>query len=108
MSFDPSPRPPASRTHSGQPHGGTRPPLSAGNVWEEVIRLAAGPVSGDLALDFRRVKYIGGDGLGALLDLHRRVRAAGGRLTLLSVRPLVAADLALTGLDSLFDVRRAR
>ena len=45
--------------------------------------------------------------LGALILLNRKVREAGGRLTLVDVRPLVAAVFEVTRLDTILDVRRA-
>ena len=58
-------------------------------------------------LDFRAVVGVGSGDLGALVGLHHRARAVGGRVGLVNVRPLVSDVLALTRLDTLFDVHRA-
>lgn len=62
---------------------------------------AAGSDGGHLLLDFVNVKRLGGVELGTLVTLHKRVRAAGGRLTLFNVTPLLHEIFRVTRLDTL-------
>jgi anti-anti-sigma factor len=57
-----------------------------------------------LVLDLGRVQSAGGASLGVLVGLHKRLRAAGGRLTLAGLSPLVGEALAVTRLDTLLDI----
>jgi anti-sigma B factor antagonist len=70
-----------------------------------VVRAALAPLAdepGDVSLDLGGVEFISSDGLIELVHLHRRVRARGGRLTVVHSRPPVREVLAVTGLDRLF------
>ena len=58
-----------------------------------------------VALDLRSLRYIGNQELGAIVTLNRKVREAGGRLSLINVQPAVADVFAVTGLDTLIQVR---
>jgi anti-anti-sigma factor len=58
-----------------------------------------------LRLDLGTVRYISSEPLGKLVSLYRQVRAAGGRLVLENVTPLVYEVLTATQLTRLFDVR---
>jgi anti-anti-sigma regulatory factor len=62
----------------------------------------AGP---GVALDLAGVPAVGGRDLGAVVALHRAVRAAGGRVSVLNASRLVAEAFAVTRLDTLVDVR---
>ena len=66
-----------------------------------------GLAGGEARLDLGAVEYVESWELGALILLNRKVREAGGRLTLVDVRPLVAAVFEVTRLDTILDVRRA-
>jgi anti-anti-sigma factor len=59
-----------------------------------------------LWLDLARVRFLTSTVLGQLVGLHRRVRAAGGELTLLNVAGDVYEVFVVTRLHQLLDVRR--
>src|SRR5205814_9770461 len=73
----------------------------------QLALLADGAGCATLELDLGGVRYMTSSALGCLAGVHRRLRAAGGRLVVRNAEPLVAEALALTRLDSLFEVRRA-
>jgi anti-sigma B factor antagonist len=60
-----------------------------------------------LVLDFREVRRIHSGELGTLIDLHKRVRASGGRLTLTNVRPEVYEVFEVTRLTAFISVHMA-
>jgi anti-sigma B factor antagonist len=60
-----------------------------------------------LLLDFRNVEYVSSQALGTLVSLHKKGLAAGRRLALRNLSPLVAEVFAVTRLDSFLDVRPA-
>jgi anti-anti-sigma factor len=86
-------------------------PRERGEVREAARRLARQldppAASAGVRLDLGSIESVGSEELGALVMLNRKVRQAGGRLSLVDVRPRVAELLALTRLDTIFDVRRA-
>jgi anti-sigma B factor antagonist len=57
-----------------------------------------------LRLDFAGVRYLTGTGLGQLVQLHTALRAAGGRLILVNVPPLVYEIFEITGLIQLLEI----
>jgi anti-anti-sigma factor len=57
-----------------------------------------------LLVDFAAVQYVSSALVGALLKVHRRAGAAGGRLALCGLGLAPAETLALTRLDRLFAV----
>jgi anti-anti-sigma factor len=59
-----------------------------------------------LCLDFSAVEYISSLGLAKVVALHKRLRAAGGHLTLRNLDPLVYEVFEITHLTKLLDVRR--
>ena len=79
----------------------------AGWVATQLAEQPGGLNGCEVRLDFGAVEFVESRELGALVVLNRRARDAGGRLTLVDVRPLVAAVLEVTRLDSILDVRRA-
>ncbi|HEX4612833.1 MAG TPA: STAS domain-containing protein [Urbifossiella sp.] len=64
------------------------------------IRAAAGP---GLALDLSAVEFLSSTALSRFVTLDRQLKAAGGRLSLLNVRPDVRRVFAVTRLDALLD-----
>ena len=72
---------------------------------EQLLRLADAAGAGEVRLDFAAVEYVSSTGLGQLLVLHKRLRAAGGRLSLCNVRPAVYEVFAVTRLTGVFNVR---
>jgi anti-sigma B factor antagonist len=61
----------------------------------------------EVRIDFRALDYVDSRELGALVTLNRKVKSAGGRLTLVNVRPFVSGVLEVTRLDTILDVHRA-
>src|SRR5262249_55967663 len=59
-----------------------------------------------LELNLAAVQFLTSIGLGLLVTLHKRVNAAGGRLTITHVCPLVYEVIEVTRLTQLLDVRR--
>jgi anti-anti-sigma factor len=59
-----------------------------------------------LHLDLAAVQFLTSTGLGKLVALHKRVAAAGGRLTLTRVCPQVYEVFEVTRLTQLLDVRQ--
>jgi anti-anti-sigma factor len=74
---------------------------------EELSRLLEGAARPRLRLDLARVRFLTSTVLGKLVGLHRRVRAAGGELTLLNVTGVVYEVFEATRLHQLLDVRRS-
>lgn len=74
----------------------------AGEVAEKPARWAGREVR----LDFGSLDYVDSRELGALVVLNRKVKSAGGRLTLVNVRPFVSGVLQVTRLDTILDVHR--
>ncbi len=68
--------------------------------------VAAGARGGHLLLDFAGVRYVNSVELGTLVTLHKRMAAAGGRLTLFNMSAQVYEVFALTRLDSLLSICR--
>jgi anti-sigma B factor antagonist len=71
-----------------------------------LVELAAGRAGQDLRLDLGRLGYLTSTGLGLFVSLNRRVREAGGRLSLLNVTGAVYEVFAVTRLTTILDVRR--
>ena len=72
-----------------------------------LLGLARGSRGRELRLDLSGLEYVASTGLGVFVALNREVRASGGRLCLLNVRPPVYEVFALTRLTSVLDVRAA-
>ena len=110
MSPDPTP----STLHIARDGDGVTVSFPAGTALadahvEALARRLPALIAGDhaLTLDLGGVATISSAALGKLLGLHRAVRAAGGRLTLLNPTPGVRRVLRLTRLDTVLDVRDA-
>jgi anti-anti-sigma factor len=73
--------------------------------WQRLDALLAELGWPALVPDCEAVGALGCFGPGRLVALHGRVRAGGGKLTLVQVRPHVHEMLALTRLTTLLDVR---
>lgn len=58
-----------------------------------------------IALDLANVDYVTGAALGKLVTLDKDLRAKGGGLVLLNPSPIVEETLAVTRLNTVFDVR---
>jgi anti-anti-sigma factor len=59
-----------------------------------------------LLLNFINVKYLNSVELGTLINLHKRVRSAGGRLTLFNLNAQVFQLFTTTRLDTLLTICR--
>jgi anti-anti-sigma factor len=63
------------------------------------------PASGTaIRLDLNHVDFVGSEDLGALVNLNKRLRAAGAQLALVNVQPVVSQVLTLTRLDTILKV----
>jgi anti-anti-sigma factor len=80
--------------------------LNVHAVGAELCRLVDGRTPPRLRLDLGQVRYLTSTALAHLLDLHMRVRAAGGELVLANVTDPVFEVIHLTRLHEVFDVRR--
>src|SRR5207249_3696292 len=79
---------------------------NVGQTGKRLFRLADDLGPRGLQLDLAAVQFLTSIGLGLLVALHKRVAAAGGRLTLTGVCPLVFEVIEVTRLTQLLDVRR--
>jgi anti-anti-sigma factor len=77
----------------------------AGCFGEELFRLADRLGPGELQLDLGELKYLTSMGLAKFVALHKRLRAAGGHLSLWNVGPALHEVLAVNRLTDLLDVR---
>jgi anti-anti-sigma factor len=59
----------------------------------------------NLYLDFERIGLISSEVLGKLIELQTRLRERGGRLTLLNVKPHLAAIFEAAQLNDVLDIR---
>jgi len=74
-------------------------------VWED---LTDGELEGlpdessgcDLLLDFSNVGYVNSDDLGAIINLHKRMKRFGGRLTLINLNAQVYEVFTVTHLHT--------
>jgi anti-sigma B factor antagonist len=71
----------------------------------ELFRLVDVEKRGSLLLNFSAVDYLSSGVLGKLITLEKKLRAAGGKLTLTNLRPEIREVFAMTRLDQLFDIR---
>ena len=71
---------------------------------QELCLLAEGLPGTRLVLDLTGIRFMTSSGLGKLVALNRKMRAAGGRLVLVNPGPAVAEVLAVTHLDKLLEV----
>jgi anti-sigma B factor antagonist len=68
--------------------------------------LADGAGQGPLLLDLANVEFLSSTTLGGLVQLHRRLKAAGRPLTICNVSPVLYEVFDTTRLVMLLDVRR--
>ena len=78
------------------------------SIRHQLLALADSPGAPELILDFDNVEYVASLALGTLIILHKRLAAAGRRLTLCNLRPLVREVFTTTSLDRLLNVRASR
>ena len=77
----------------------------ADQIGKQLLTLADGPGTRFVTLDMTNVQYLTSTVLGHLVGLHKRLQAAGGRLTLENVPPGIKDILRVTMLDHLLDNR---
>jgi anti-sigma B factor antagonist len=58
-----------------------------------------------IVLDFSNVEYLSSAALGKLITMDKKVKAAGGKLRLCSIRPDIFEVFAITKLNKLFDIK---
>ena len=59
----------------------------------------------ELLLDFAKVRYLSSQAIGILLTLHKKTKAAGGKLVLRGVGPQLMELLKLTKLNRVFTIQ---
>ena len=57
-----------------------------------------------IVLDFENVEYLSSAALGKLITMDKKVKAAGGKLRLCSVRPEIYEVFAITKLNKVFKI----
>lgn len=75
-------------------------------IARELEALAAGEEGQHLLLDFAHVEYLNSVELGTLITLHKRVKAAGGRLTLFNLSAQLFRLFTITRLDTYLEICR--
>lgn len=75
-------------------------------IARELEGLTAGTSERHLLLDFSHVGYLNSVELGTLITLHKKARAAGGRLTLFNLSAQVFKLFSLTRLDTFLEICR--
>lgn len=58
-----------------------------------------------MVIDLEAVDFLDSTGLGVLVGVQRRVRAAGGELRVVCTTPHIVELFEITGLDRVFDIR---
>jgi anti-sigma B factor antagonist len=84
--------------------GGEVDVYTAPQVRERLVEVVG---AGDtrVVVDLARVDFLDSTGLGVLVGAHRRLRAAGGSLTLVCSHERLLKIFRITGLDTVFDIR---
>ncbi|MDO5563245.1 MAG: STAS domain-containing protein [Synergistaceae bacterium] len=58
----------------------------------------------DVAFDFAKLEYLSSAGLRVILSAHKKLKAAGGRLTVANVNSVVKNVFDLTGFSSILNI----
>ncbi len=74
------------------------------DVGRQLLRLVEETPGPRLVLDLAGIRYLTSTALGKLVSLNRKVRSAGGSLSLSNLCPAVEEVLVVTRLDTLFEV----
>jgi anti-anti-sigma factor len=80
---------------------------NAADLGRALALLVAGRPSPRVALDLGAVEFLSSVALAALVVLHKRVRGAGGHLSLVNPQPHVRRVLQVCRLDRVLDIRAA-
>jgi len=75
------------------------------DIRHQLLALAETPGAPEVVLDFDNVEYVASLALGTLVTLHKRLAAAGQRLSLCNLRPLVREVFATTRLDRFLNLQ---
>jgi anti-sigma B factor antagonist len=75
-------------------------------ISQQLSALAEVSEQKNLDVDLGNVRYLDGGAMGKIVGLHRKVRAAGGRLRLLNVEGPVYEVFQVTKLDTILDIQR--
>jgi anti-anti-sigma factor len=75
-------------------------------IARELDGITAGLSHRHLFLDFSNVERINSSELATLIRLHKNMKTAGGRLTLVNVNPHIGQVLERTRLNKLLEVRK--
>jgi anti-sigma B factor antagonist len=75
---------------------------------DRLLNVAEQQAQGPVILDMGNVVALSSVALGALVKLHRRLKALGRRLTLCNLSPEVYEVFEVTRLDTLLDIRPVR
>jgi anti-anti-sigma factor len=70
-------------------------------VGEMLVRTRGAP---RVIVNFHAVEYLGSTFLNRLIILHKRITAAGGKLVLCGLNPVIEEIIRVTRLDGLFDL----
>ena len=73
----------------------------------QLTALVEGREAPQLTLDLRDIDLLTSMALAKIISLNGRLRARGGRLTLVNLKPVVRQVFAVTKLDRVLDVRDA-
>jgi anti-anti-sigma factor len=77
-------------------------------IADELEALTGEPGAVHMLLDFANVEFICSVELGTLIGLHKKLRAAGGRLTLFNLSDDIYEVFTTTRLDTLLGICRER
>ncbi|MCI0684145.1 MAG: STAS domain-containing protein [Gemmataceae bacterium] len=81
--------------------------FAGARIRDDLVGSILGALGDDhLLLDFTHVESISSMELAALITLHKRIKTAGGRLTLFNLHPDVFEVFSITRLEKLFSICR--
>jgi anti-anti-sigma factor len=72
----------------------------------ELFALAERLGGGELCLDLKHVEYLSSTAMSKFMALHNKIKADGGRLSIIKVDPTLYELFSLARLTSVLDVRR--
>jgi anti-sigma B factor antagonist len=76
------------------------------SIRESLLHLADDHTGRLLIVDFIGVEYLGSAMLETLLNMHRKMKAGGGRFVLRHLQPQVYEVFQVTKLDELFEIQK--
>ena len=75
------------------------------NIGSQLFALVEEDGRSKILLDFENVEYLSSAALGKLITMDKKVKSAGGKLKLCSVRPEIYEVFAITKLNKVFDIQ---